>query len=545
MILRPYQQKLVSAAVNALSAHDNTLAVAATGAGKTICLAAVAKEIGGKQLVMQHRWELLQQNMHKFRMVNPKAMVSVWSAGAKSFRGDTTFAMVQSLVGYVERMPRLDLIIADEAHHCAAPSWTKIIDAAREKNPDCKIIGFTATPSRSDNKSLGKIFDNVCDKISTRQLVSLGFLVPPRAFVVKIDEISGELAAIKDVSSWGEQTEAARVFDKEVVTSEVIRNYRKYADGRIAVVFATTVAHAENVAKAFTAAGIPAACIYGDMTKQQRESVFRKVARGQIKVVTNCMVLTEGWDFPPVSCVILLRKCSEKGAMIQMIGRGLRTVNPEEYPGVKKTDCIILDFGTSMLAAGNIDAAIDLDDKPEPKGGEAPTKECPNCGVVLPANTAKCPNCGYIFTKETEAATHVDLTEFEILGRSQWRYIDLFGNGHARIAVGFTAWAGVFTSDDKTFFAIGRKKRCRVRNMYIGDCAQALAAADDFMRMNETEPASGKFSFWLDQPATPKQIEMLSGQIYNPGMTTKYRASAALCFNYAFKDITRIIGLGA
>ena len=122
MILRPYQQKLVSAAVNALSAHDNTLAVAATGAGKTICLAAVAKEIGGKQLVMQHRWELLQQNMHKFRMVNPKAMVSVWSAGAKSFRGDTTFAMVQSLVGYVERMPRLDLIIADEAHHCAAPS---------------------------------------------------------------------------------------------------------------------------------------------------------------------------------------------------------------------------------------------------------------------------------------------------------------------------------------------------------------------------------------------------------------------------------------
>ena len=181
MLLRPYQERLVSRAVSALSSHGNTLAVAATGAGKTICLAAVAKEIGGRQLVLQHRQELVSQNMGKFRLMNPDADCSLWTADVRSFEGDTTFAMVQSLFQHTDEMPKLDLVIADEAHHVAAPSWLKIIRAAQEKNPDCKVIGFTATPSRSDKLALRQVFDNVCDQITTGELVRLGFLVPPRA----------------------------------------------------------------------------------------------------------------------------------------------------------------------------------------------------------------------------------------------------------------------------------------------------------------------------------------------------------------------------
>ena len=74
-------------------------------------------------------------------------------------------------------------------------------------------------------------------------------------------------------------------------------------------------------------------------------------------------VLTEGWDHPPTSCVVLLRPSSYKSTMIQMVGRGLRTVDPAEHPGVVKTDCVVLDFGTSSLTHGTLEQDVDLDGK--------------------------------------------------------------------------------------------------------------------------------------------------------------------------------------
>ena len=78
-------------------------------------------------------------------------------------------------------------------------------------------------------------------------------------------------------------------------------------------------------------------------------------------MVVNVAVLTEGWDHPPTSCVVLLRPSSYKCTMIQMVGRGLRTVDPQEHPGVIKTDCIVLDFGTSSLLHGSLEQDVDLD----------------------------------------------------------------------------------------------------------------------------------------------------------------------------------------
>lgn len=360
MILRPYQERLVSRAVSALSSHGNTLAVAATGAGKTICLAAVAKEIGGRQLVLQHRQELVSQNMGKFRLMNPTADCSLWTADVRSFEGDTTFAMVQSLFQHTDEMPKLDLVIADEAHHVAAPSWLKIIRAAQEKNPDCKVIGFTATPSRSDRLALRQVFDNVCDQVTTGELVRFGFLVPPRAYAVDVENTAQSLKAVSG-SDWGEQSAIEAILNTETVNGEVIRHWREKAEGRPTVVFCATVAHAKDVADAFNDAGIPAACVDGAMSAGARKAVLDAMTQGKIKVITNCMVLTEGWDYPPVSCVILLRKCSRKGPLVQMVGRGLRTVNPREFPGIIKKDCIVLDFGSSLITWGDLNADVMLD----------------------------------------------------------------------------------------------------------------------------------------------------------------------------------------
>lgn len=98
MILRPYQEQMVSKAVAALKKHGDTLAVAPTGAGKTVLLSALAGRVGGKQLILQHRDELTFQNAKKYREVNPRARVGMFNADIKDWKGDATFAMVQTLI---------------------------------------------------------------------------------------------------------------------------------------------------------------------------------------------------------------------------------------------------------------------------------------------------------------------------------------------------------------------------------------------------------------------------------------------------------------
>ena len=520
MLLRPYQSRLVDRAVKALSDRGNTLAVAATGAGKTICLAAIGQRIGGKQLVLQHRLELVQQNLKKYQLVNPTITCGLWTADVKTFRNQTTFAMVQSLAGHVEQMPKFDLIIADEAHHCAAPSWERIINAAREKNPDVLLAGFTATPSRSDRKGLRKFFDNVCDQVSIGELVGLGFLVAPRAFVVDTAGTKEALAKIKTTSDFGDQTDVAEILNTDVVNAEVIRHWHEHAENRPTVVFCSTVAHAEDVATAFTQAGIPAACVHGQLSPGERKSLLNEMTQGRIRVITNCMVLTEGWDYPPVSCVILLRRCSDKSPLIQMVGRGLRTVNQAEFPGIRKKDCIVLDFGQSLLTHGDLTADVTLgagdDDKREP--GEAITKLCPNCEAELPIQTRICPFCDYEFiSHDSGPITHVDLTEMDILRKSPFRYCDLFASGLVMVASGFEAFVCVASPDNgNTWFSLGKSKNEPLSTVYCGDKIQAMAAADDFMRTHESERTASKSRRWLNDPASEKQIDMLTRMGFNP-----------------------------
>ena len=146
MILRPYQDRAVSRAAKALRKFSNTLVVAPTGAGKTIMLSALAGRILPKKaLILQHRDELVRQNMNKYVAVNPKTRPSLFNAGAKSWRGDAVFGMVQTLSrkNNLGSIPEIDLLIVDEAHHVAAASYIRIIDQVRNVNPDCMIASLS------------------------------------------------------------------------------------------------------------------------------------------------------------------------------------------------------------------------------------------------------------------------------------------------------------------------------------------------------------------------------------------------------------------
>ncbi|MDA0962520.1 MAG: DEAD/DEAH box helicase family protein [Proteobacteria bacterium] len=551
MRLRPRQKTFVERSVAALAARGNTLGVAPTGAGKTIMLSAVTGEMiadGARACVLAHRDELTAQNRAKFQRVVPGVSTSVIDATEKSWAGQVAFAMVPTLAraSNLADMPRLDLLVVDEAHHAVADSYRRIIDRVRNANPDARIFGVTATPNRGDKKGLREVFDNVADQVRLGELIASGHLVPPRTFVIDVG-VQDELRAVRKTMSDFDMAEVAGIMDRAPVTGEVIRHWKEKAGDRQTVVFCSTVDHAGNVTEAFKAAGVPAALIHGELAAETRKAILADYADGVIRVIVNVAVLTEGWDHPPTSCVVLLRPSSFKSTMIQMVGRGLRTVDPEEHPGIVKTDCIVLDFGTASLIHGTLEQDVDLDGRTE--GGDAPTKTCPCCEADIPLASTECPLCGEAFPREDESAgvgsavaplSGFMMTEIDLLERSSFAWVDLFGNDDALMAAGFKGWGGIFWKDG-VWYAIGGAKGVRPHLLGVGERAVCLAQADDWLNTHETDESAFKTRGWLGQAPTENQLKYLPPECRHDFGLTRYRASALMTFGFNKHGINQLI----
>jgi DNA repair protein RadD len=553
MRLRPRQSLFVERSLAALCDHGNTLSIASTGFGKTIALSAVvAKSLEGsdaKACILAHRDELTAQNRTKFGRVAPDISTSVVDAETKSWAGRATFAMVPTLTrpANLAAMPALDLLVIDEAHHAVADSYRRIIDHVRGANAACRIFGVTATPNRGDRKGLREIFDNVGDQVRLGELIASGHLVPPRTFIIDVG-VQEQLRAVRKTAADYDMTEVAQIMNRAPVTDEVVRHWQEKASERPTVVFCSTVAHAENVAAAFNGAGISAAVIHGDLDAGTRRRILAAYAAGEIRVIVNVAVLTEGWDHPPTSCVVLLRPSSYKSTMIQMVGRGLRTVDPEEHPGIVKTDCIVLDFGTSSLIHGTLEQDVDLDGKTET--GEAPTKTCPACEAEIPLSATECPLCVEAFPREiVECDEGPDATslsgfimsEIDLLKRSSFAWVDLFGDDAALMANGFNAWGGIFHLDGR-WHAVGGSKGRAPRLLGVGERTVCLAQADDWLNEYETDESAFKSKGWLKQAATEKQLQYLPPAFRQDYGLTRYRASALMTFGFNKREIRQLVG---
>lgn len=554
MRLRPRQKLFVERSLAALVTRANTLGIAPTGAGKTIMLSAVTGESIGdsdaKACVLAHRDELTVQNREKFGRVNPAITTSVLDATTKSWGGQVTFAMVPTLAreSNLTAMPKLDLLVIDEAHHAVADSYRRIIDRVRDTNPDARIFGVTATPNRGDKKGLRAVFDNVADQVRLGELIASGHLVPPRTFVIDVG-VQEKLKAVRKTVSDFDMTEVAEIMDRAPITEEVIRHWQEKANDRPTVAFCSTVAHAAHVAEAFNAASIPTGLIHGDLPGEERRNILAAFASGEIRVITNVAVLTEGWDHPPTSCVVLLRPSSYKSTMIQMVGRGLRTVDPAEFPGVVKTDCIVLDFGTSSLTHGTLEQDVDLDGTSGT--GEAPTKTCPACVAEIPLACQECPICGEVLgDEEDEAETRESalggalsgfvMTEIDLLKRSSFEWVDLFGSEDALMATGFTAWGGIFWMEG-LWYAVGGGKGELPQLLGVGERAICLAQADDWLNDHETDESAFKTRGWLNQPATEKQLQYLTPAARSDFGLTRYKASTLMTFGFNKRAIRQLI----
>ena len=542
MIPRDYQRAAVDAAHAQTAAHGNTMLVLPTGAGKTAIagfyiVETVERQRDARVLALQHTDELIEQNQSAIANITGFD-TSVVKAARNDWDSPVIFGSVQTLARENRRrdMPALSHLIIDECHRAAAPSYQAVIDHARGMNPDIKLLGLSATPGRGDGRSLRKTFSNVGYHLKIGTLIARGLLVPPRTFTIDLG-IEDELAGLTSTAGDFDMRAADKVLNRSVLNETVVAHWKEKAADRRSIFFCATVEHAKAVAAAFQAEGIVAQTITGDMPGRERADLIARFDRGDVQVLTNCMVLTEGFDSQPVGCIGILRPMLHKGTFIQAIGRGLRRVDPARYPGIVKTDCIVLDFAGAALRHGSLEADINLDGDDTPKDN-GPWKTCPSCEAELPLGVSVCDFCGYIFTREVgekSVLSSFEMTEIDLLDRSPFSWVTLHADGRAMMASGFQGWAGVFC-DGTLWHALGQPKRGAVRPLAIGTRVQALAAADDFLRNTETSTASAKSKRWLNDPATMRQIELLlrAGHKTN-GMDfglSKYAANCHLNFRW-------------
>ncbi|MCP3942590.1 MAG: DEAD/DEAH box helicase [Desulfobacteraceae bacterium] len=552
IILRKRQKIFVQKCITSLKKHKNTLGVANTGFGKTIALSAICGERINKKkkaLIMAHRDELTRQNSAKFQVVNPDISISLFNAEQKSFLGRAVFSMVQtlSMEKHLVKMQPVDLLVVDEAHHSASDTYQRVIGRAKELNKKVEILGVTATPERSDNKGLRKTFSNVADVVTIGEMIQAGHLVPPKALVIDIGTQT-QLKNVKKTANDYDQAEVEAIQNTKFNNDQIVVKWLELAKDRPTVIFSSTIAHAEDVMEAFRDAGVDARVIHSKLGIAKRREILEEFDNGEFLVLVNPMVLTEGWDCQICSCVILLRVSSHKSVVIQMVGRGLRKVDPDQHPGVIKRDCLILDFGISLINAGNLNSTVILKDDGKPGDPEdAQKKSCPDCASELPIQTRTCPLCGYEFKVELDEngfydeAQELRLIEIDLINISPFRWIQLWDSERILIANGFDAWACVCSVNGEDWFSIGGLGR-DVKVLGITNRSGAIASSDDFMRQNESARTAKKAAAWMNQPASQKQMQTLLKfgmcQILN-----KIQAAAYLTFHFNRSKIERLMGV--
>jgi len=559
MLLRERQHTFVESCIGALKEHGNTLGVAPTGAGKTVMLSAIAGSFSGaKTLICQHRNELVNQNSDTFRIFNPGVEQSLFTADKKDWSGEAVFAMEQTLKLNLDNIPTIDLMVIDEAHHAAADGYLRIIDALRKTNPKMMLYGTTATPERGDKKTLRCVFDNCADEITIDELIESGHLVRPRTMVIDIGTQEA-LKGVKKTLSDFDMDAVAEIMDKAPINDIIVEKWKELAGTLKTVVFASTVAHAEHLAQAWRDHGFKAEVIHGDMSDGDRAKALRDFERGDLQVLINCMILTEGWDCQIVGCIVLTRPCSYRSTMIQMIGRGLRKVDPERFPGVVKDTCIVIDYGTSIITHGDLSAGKPLTghlkECPECKAKlpgvnctcplcghdfgkeEAPTKTCPECTAQVPLATQIC-SCGHIFEKEGKAELeNFVLTEIDILKKSPFRW-EMFYHGILYICSAITSWSVVVHFGGR-WHSLGGSSTSKGMK-YISNShskIEALASADDFMCQFGDRDTANKSRSWLKLPPTDKQLAYLNLPQDLVLQTNRYRAACMMTWKFNERGI--------
>lgn len=387
MQLRPYQSDLVEQVRAAWhSGFRAPCIVLGCGGGKSCIVAEIARRTtwnGKRVLFLVHRKELVDQI---------KATFTRWGV----LMDLCTVGMVQTITRRLKKTPKPALIITDENHHSLANTYKRIYDYF----PDVPRVGVTATPVRLNGDGLGDVNDKLIIGKSTKWLIDNHFLAPYDYYAPSVADLTGVHTRMGEYV----KSDVEKAMIKNTVFGDVIRYYRELADGKKAVCYCASIRHSEATAEAFRAAGIHAEHIDGDTPKNERSRIIAAFRRGDIRILCNVDLISEGFDVPDCECAILLRPTHSLTLFIQQSMRCMR------YREGKTA--VIIDHVGNYARHGMPDAdrewTLAKREKRNLKKDEAEqatkVRQCPDCFFTFALdsvfNKNVCPNCGYVFPKK-------------------------------------------------------------------------------------------------------------------------------------------------
>lgn len=396
-ILRPYQQDACRMIVDHFQRfNDPALVVLPTGAGKTQVFCAIANFLLGNApkaqvFVLAHRQTLVEQAENRLRQTL-SVPVGVWcGALGRHERRQVTVATVQSTDAFeAVHLTDVALVIIDEAHNIPVDDEGRYRTFLSKLPASCKVLGVTATPFRLNGGLIhgdDRLFPRITFRVTMDELISGGYLVRPRLLGAP-PECLIDLTGIRIVAgdyNQGQLDEA--VADDGLLRSQIVDALPRLEGRRHVVWFCTNIDHADRLAALI---GDEAVAIHSRMGTTEREAALAGFANGTYRHICNVSVLTEGWDFPAVDAIVLLRPTASAALYVQAVGRGLR-------PAPGKTDCLVLDYAQVVATLGFVNDPVVKTQKRGDGTGEPPAKVCPNCKEYVRLVDRACPECGYQF----------------------------------------------------------------------------------------------------------------------------------------------------
>ncbi len=427
MQLRPYQSELLSGVRDCLAAGGAPLAVLPTGGGKTVVFSRLLADFDKPSIVVAHRKELVSQISRSLaavgaphRVFAPRETIrSIASANALAYghsfvepTAPIAVAGVKSVKNVCPMWARtVKLLVQDEAHHILeANEWGR----AAKLFPNAQIAGFTATPERADGKGLGAASDGVFTDLvigpCMRQLIDEGHLSEYRMFVsesARLDLSNVEVGATGDFKpkQLRSATKAAGI------TGDVVAHYIRHAMGKLGLTFVSCVEAAEETAKAYRDAGVPAEALCAKTPAAVRTQMIRRFARREILQLVNVDLFGEGFDLASaagmdvcVEVVSMARATQSFVVYCQQVGRALRQ-------GPEKDHAIVIDHVGNINRHGGppdyprvISLAARAKRRSSGPDDVPPVRTCLGCTGVYAREFASCPYCGHVWVPATRGS---------------------------------------------------------------------------------------------------------------------------------------------
>ena len=370
--LRPYQQRTIELLRE--RCNDRPLLCLPTGSGKTSVAAEIIRNAvrkGNRCVFLVHRRELVDQAVARLAQSGIRA--------GRILAGHPERRLLPVQVASIPTLVRrkhwpAQLVIVDECAHATSASWGRVLD----RYADAWVIGLTATPIRLDGRGLGDVFGCIVEPVTTQELIDQGYLVGPTVYAPPVD-LSG---VRKRAGDYALPELAERM---NPLTASITETWQQRAAGLSTVVFAVNVQHSKSIVEAFCAQGVRAEHIDGGTAVQRRADTLARLAAGETTMVSNCMVLSEGWDLPSLRCCILARPTKSLALFRQMVGRVMRPPGP----------VVVLDHAGNHHEHGPVTDEIEWSLSAKPKRAPAPgVSQCMMCFVILDPGTKLCPECG-------------------------------------------------------------------------------------------------------------------------------------------------------